>query len=443
MQYDAAIIGAGADGLAAAAHLARAGATVVVIERGDSAGGRLTTRQFHPGFFASPFLDWVPAIPGAVLETLGGVALRDAAGVPDAVATRHDAACALLLAAAATPFSRNLLARLARRAAPPAAPWPGSDLATASLESWHNDEALPGRALDPALTGSALALLTLKRTEAVTGGLGALGAAFAAAASGTELRLGLEASEVLTDHGRACGVMLADGSRIAATAVISTLDLKQSFLSLFPWNVLPPAMIAQAGAFRLTGATARLLLALKAPLREDDAVVLAGDEHALASFRRGVIADNPPLRLDPVSARDSSLAPQGGGVATVTLGCMPYSLFDGGWTQNKRLALSAGTLARLDALRPGLSAGVLHVEVIAPPDIEAALGATQGDLDGGQLTPDQMLGLRPAIRTALPGFYLGGASTGAGPLGTGLAGLAAAMAVIADASPKGLQRWLP
>ncbi len=49
----------------------------------------------------------------------------------------------------------------------------------------------------------------------------------------------------------------------------------------------------------------------------------------------------------------------------------------------------------------------------------------------------------PDIRTALPGFYLGGASTGAGPLGTGLAGLAAATAVIADTPPEGLARWLP
>ena len=442
MQYDAAIIGAGADGLAAAAHLARAGRKVVVIERSDCAGGRLVTRQFHPGFFASPFLDWVPAIPGAVLETLG-VTLRAAPGVPEAIAIRHDAACAHLLGLAATPHRRNLLARLEQRAAPPSAPWPGSDLAAATLASRQNDEALPGRALDRALTGSAMALLTLKRTQPVTGGLGALGAAFLAAASGAELRLGLEASEVLTAQGRACGVMLADGSRIAATAVISTLDLKQSLLSLFPWNVLPPALIAQAGAFRLTGATARLLLALKMPLCGEDALLLPGDERALASFRHGVIPENPPLRLNPVSALDSSLAPAGANVATVTLGCIPYSLFDGGWTQSKRQALSRATLARLEALRPGLTDDVLHVEVIVPPDIEAALGASQGDLDGGQLAPDQMLGLRPDIRTALPGFYLGGASTGAGPLGTGLAGLAAAMAVIADTPPAGFRRWLP
>ena len=64
--------------------------------------------------------------------------------------------------------------------------------------------------------------------------------------------------------------------------------------------------------------------------------------------------------------------------------------------------------------------------------MEALLGASEGDLDGSQLSPDQMLALRPGVRTAQAGFYLGGASTAAGPLGTGAAGFAAATALLAD-----------
>jgi phytoene dehydrogenase-like protein len=43
-----------------------------------------------------------------------------------------------------------------------------------------------------------------------------------------------------------------------------------------------------------------------------------------------------------------------------------------------------------------------------------------------------MLALRPGPRTGLPGFYLGGRSAQAGPLGTGAAGFAAAAALMAD-----------
>src|SRR6185437_1263237 len=71
VQYDAAIIGAGADGLAAAILLARANLSVVVLERGAEAGGRCATAEFWPGYRASPFLDDVPAVPPALARTLG------------------------------------------------------------------------------------------------------------------------------------------------------------------------------------------------------------------------------------------------------------------------------------------------------------------------------------------------------------------------------------
>ena len=64
--------------------------------------------------------------------------------------------------------------------------------------------------------------------------------------------------------------------------------------------------------------------------------------------------------------------------------------------------------------------------------MESALAAAGGDLDGGTLASDQMLALRPGSRTDLPGFYLGGRSAQAGPLGTGAAGFAAAAALMAD-----------
>ncbi len=49
-RYDAAIIGGGHNGLTAAAYLARAGFSVVVLEKNDVAGGAAVTEEFHPGF---------------------------------------------------------------------------------------------------------------------------------------------------------------------------------------------------------------------------------------------------------------------------------------------------------------------------------------------------------------------------------------------------------
>jgi phytoene dehydrogenase-like protein len=187
----------------------------------------------------------------------------------------------------------------------------------------------------------------------------------------------------------------------------------------------------------MPGGTARLLLALRRPTNAAAPILLAGDAQALSSFRHWAVPAKPTLLIDPVSLRDPSLAPPDGATLTVTIAGIPPRLFDGQWTQERRLRLAASVLPRIEAALPGTLAALTGIRIIVPPDMEARLGASSGDLDGGQLAPDQMLAFRPAARTAMPGFYLGGASTAAGPLGTGAAGYAAALSVLADSSRTG------
>jgi phytoene dehydrogenase-like protein len=438
LRYDAAIIGAGANGLTAAAVLARAGLKTVVIERGSAAGGRLTTDIFHPGFCASAFADRAPEIPDEVSTALALETPLLIEGLPQDIRQRRDAALGEIFAQAREPHRHDWLARLRRKLAPveAAQAWPGQDLVSRPLADWPRLKswALIGRAIDPDLAGSALALLALAGVEPVRGGLGALGEAFARAAAGAELRLGQEVGEVAITRGRVTGLLLADGSRIAAEAVISTLDLKHSLLSLFPWTALTPALRGRVANFRVAGGTARLLLALKRPSNAAAPVLLAGDTQFHSSFRHGAVPSQPPLLIDPVSLRDPSLAPPDGATLTVTIAGIPGRLFDGAWSPYRRQRLAAAVLPRIEAVLPGTLAALCGIRTIVPPDMEARLGASGGDLDGGQLAPDQMLAFRPAARTAMAGFYLGGASCAAGPLGTGAAGYAAALSVLADRS---------
>jgi phytoene dehydrogenase-like protein len=61
--YDVVVVGAGANGLVAAARLAKAGLRTMLLERGDSLGGQGAVVEFAPGFRAAPLgLDpgWLP-----------------------------------------------------------------------------------------------------------------------------------------------------------------------------------------------------------------------------------------------------------------------------------------------------------------------------------------------------------------------------------------------
>ncbi len=487
MRYDAAIIGAGADGLAAAIMLARNGLKTVVIERGARPGGLLSTLEFHPGFRASPYADEIAAVPPRIHWAFD-LARRGAIFVPTPcslarwpdrqhllTASVPSPAASLLRQAAdmragaitrggqqAERPQRRIFSLAHRR--PSAGSWPGETWVTLSLQELLAQQvsdtdaqahlaafALGGRTADPFLRGSGLQFLAPGTGDSgiVTGGLGRLADVLAGAAeeAGADIRCGLDASDLKLDNGRIAGVALADGSELEARAVISTLDLKRTFLSLFSWQALPKQLVARVGAFRMAGATARVLFALRSPPACSVPEVLRGPVHVAPGFSRfaeanlcwrsGTIAGELPVTLRVVSAADPGLAPPGSAVMTATLGAVPFRLFDGAWTKEKRDILRDRALGAAEAIFPGTSDHVLAAEVIAPSDMDERLGATEGDLWGGEIAADQMLDLRPwadlpAPRTPIRGLYLAGPSSPAGPIATCAAGVHAARAILTD-----------
>jgi phytoene dehydrogenase-like protein len=487
-RFDAAIIGGGAEGLTASIVLARAGLKTIVVERNREPGGRCQTREFHPGFRASPFCDEVAPIPAELFWSLE-LAGRGVLAAPSPSSTAlWSGRSSIALAGETT----GTLARLrthveAQRQAileravgevashpgwhlpglrrTPAA-WPCEDWAQWSLARFVGERlvgedevshtvaaAVCGRSLDPFLMGSAEHLLAPGGGGfgLVRGGLGALATALTQAArdAGAVLSCGLEATDIRHAGRKVSGLALADGTEIEARTVISTLDLKRTFLTLFKWEELPKQLVHRVRSYRMHGASARLLLALtrrpELPLAENAArgpICVSPDParlaHAHASWRVGSIPEAPPVVLRIVSSVDPSLAPEGAATMTATIGSIPYRLFDGAWTRERRNQLEERVLAAIEEVLPGTRASVSGLQLIVPPDIEEAIGCTEGDLAGGEVAPDQMLSRRPwsgqasGPRTALRGLYLAGPSTLVGLLATCASGAAAARAAIAD-----------
>src|SRR3954462_14277120 len=67
---DAVVIGAGHNGLVAAAYLARAGLSVEVFERREIVGGACVTEELWPGVRASPGAYTLSLLRGRIIEEL-------------------------------------------------------------------------------------------------------------------------------------------------------------------------------------------------------------------------------------------------------------------------------------------------------------------------------------------------------------------------------------
>ena len=190
--------------------------------------------------------------------------------------SRKRAAAVLARAAAEADIvpARGWFARKPEPRSWPSEDWAGARLAELAAECADDAEAahlvahaVAGRTADPLLAGSALHLLAAGDGGAMPDGPARLATVLAglAASAGVELSYGVDVTGIRRTKDRVGALVLADGTEIAARAAVSTLDLKQTFLSLFAWSELPGDTAKRAGLYRMGGGTARVLLALDAP----------------------------------------------------------------------------------------------------------------------------------------------------------------------------------
>lgn len=340
---------------------------------------------------------------------------------------------------------------------------------------WHAiNDSLAG----PSTGGTAFVLLHdhvshdpgggMRRWGFVRGGMGRVTGAMAEAArdEGAEIRTGVAVSKILSrrtaDAAQATGVLLADGTQIDAPLVLSGADPKHTFGTLVDVEHLSAEFRARVDSIRCVGTSMKINLALDA-LPHASGVEPVGDgaqpyhrgiveigptldvlDLQQAQARRGIPAEGAHIEMCFPTVHDPSLAPHGRHIATIDINSQPYELAEGSWDEIKE-QVADRVLTELEGYFPGISASVLHRQVLSPLDLERLFGMTGGHALHGDMAPDQLFFNRPVrgyadYRTPIAGLYLCGAGTHPGGGVSGANGRNAAREVLRDLPRKSKRR---
>ena len=265
----------------------------------------------------------------------------------------------------------------------------------------------------------------------VRGGPGLLAQAMADAATqaGAEIRTTAAVARVIVRDGRAAGVVLDDGSEIAARAVVSNADPKRTLLGLVDPIELDPGFMTRVRNYRCPGIAAKINLALSA-LPSFRGVANPSDlkgrvqigpsidylERAFDASKYGEISQAPYLDITFPSLTDPSLAPAGGHVMSIYMQYAPYRLAYGRSWRDASGELERNVLRTLGDYAPDLEQLVVGKQIITPIDLEATYGLTGGHTLHGEPSLDQLFTMRPILgwaqyRTPIAHLYMCGAGT--------------------------------
>jgi phytoene dehydrogenase-like protein len=532
-RYDAIVVGAGHNGLTAAAYLVRAGLSTLVLERRELVGGCCVTEEIAPGCRVSTTSYIASMLRPEVIQDLKlaeyglrmipcdpaiQVPFPDGQVVPWWVnRERAQAEFRKLSAKDAETFVRvdEQLKKLARYLQPFFLE-PPPEINTASLGGWtdlfrlgkrfhgissaevsqlvsfltgslgefldHNYESekmktmflannVYGKHGGPYQPGTAIGLLfhLLSGGEHelqgfyghVIGGMGAITQALAASSRklGAEIRTSSPVAQIDVRNGKVRGVILEDGTEIAARLVLSNADPKRTFLHMVPSAELPEEFLHAIRGIKMDGPCAKVNLVLAeeprftgtsttaTPLERTFYTLVPSLEFAERCYDIAKFGEIPEeLWVDCVvsSNADDSLAPPGKHILTCFVQYVPYRLRQGNWDENREL-LGDRVVRKIAEYAPNVPNAILARQVLTPLDLERTYGLTEGNIFHGDLRLEQLFFMRPVAgwsqyRTPIDGLYLCGAGAHPGGGVTGAPGRNAAHQVLRDWKKEGLRR---
>ncbi len=446
-QYDAIVIGGGHNGLVTAAYLARAGKRVLVLERRYILGGAAVTEEVYSGFkftvcsyvcsllrpqiirdlpdgrylfyrgdeedtfqavakFSRRDAEAMPRF-GRVMARMAKFIAPTLTMTPPDIGSLHPSELRRLLALnkQAKALTEDELYTFARLMTTSAADyldeWFETDVVKAGLCS----SGIIGTLLGPRSPGTAYVLMHHYMGEIdgayrswgyVRGGMGMVSESIARAARGfgAEIRVNADVQRILVRDGRAVGF------KIEGSSGKVNLALKEApSFSCLPGN--GPHL---QGAISLGPSVDYI-------------------EKAYDDAKYGNYSHRPYVDMCVPSTLDPTLTPPGKHIMSCFIQYAPYTLRNGSWA-DRRDEFGETVLDTIEEYVPNIRKIILHRQVLSPWDLEQVIGLTGGNIFHGELTPSQLLFLRPTAgwsqyRCPIKALYLcgSGAHPGGGVMG--------------------------
>ncbi|KAA1420187.1 NAD(P)/FAD-dependent oxidoreductase [Nocardioides humilatus] len=327
-------------------------------------------------------------------------------------------------------------------------------LAFLAVNSTYRGPSSPGSAAGLAF-GMAVPDENTVLTKKLKGGIGVLTQHLEQqlVAAGGELRLDAAVSEITVVDGKVTGVVLADGERIEASAVVSAIAPDLTLNSLVTAGAVTPELSTRLSRIDHRGSYVQMHFALDGvpefvapyeflndPKMQSAIGFFQPPEVLQQQFedsRRGIVPADPAVAFQIPSASDPDLCPPGKAAASAFALWFPVEEDPSEYARLKA-EMGQRVIDKITRFAPNFESLILKHTTFTPKHMGTMFGAPGGDYCHGLIHPELLGQYRPGPLGYLDqphgiaGLYLGSAGCYGGPGITFIPGYNAAQAVLSD-----------